>query len=96
MEKTYKILDHTSPMTDDEIRQLYTGHWVYVTNAVFDKYNGLVSGIPTVIGTRAFDGAGDGIYEKYKADSYGERTDMNLLPNRGFISSFQIVGDPIG
>jgi hypothetical protein len=93
MEKTYTILNHDNPMSRDEIRQMYRGHWVYVTNAVFNEYNGLVSGIPAVIGTRPFDGVKDGIYEKYDAAAYGERTDMNLLPNRGFISSFKIVGD---
>jgi hypothetical protein len=91
MGKTYKILNHTEPMTDGEIRQMYKGHWVYVTNAVFDEYNGLVSGIPVVIGNRAFDGVKHGIYDKYDAEEYGERTDMNLLPNRGFISSLRFA-----
>jgi hypothetical protein len=96
MEKTYTILDHDRPMSGDEIRQMYKGHWVYITNAVFNEYNGLVSGIPVVIGATTFDGVDDGIYKAYKSAEYGERTDMNLLPNRGFISSLRIVGDPVG
>ena len=93
MEKTYKLLDHTEPLPIEEIRRLYKGYWVYLVKAKFDEYNAILSGVPVIIGTRAFDGAKDGIYDKYDAEEYGEGTDINLLPNRGFISSFRIAGD---
>jgi hypothetical protein len=96
MEKTYKILDHDRPLPVGEIRTLYRGHWVYIVNAVFNNSNGLISGIPVVIGAKPFDGVSDGIYDKYDADKFGERTDMNLLPNKGVISSLRFVGDSVG
>ena len=42
------------------------------------------------------DGVEDCIYQKYRSEEYEIRTDMNLLPNRGFISSLRIVGDSSG
>jgi hypothetical protein len=92
MEKTYKILANEKVMTDDEIRRLYKGYWVYIVKAVFDENNVFISGIPVIIGTKAHDGAEDGIYEKYKSHEYDERTNLCLLPNRGFISSLRIAG----
>jgi hypothetical protein len=94
--KTYKLLDHTTPLPAEEIRRLYKGYWVFIVNATFDEYNALISGTPVVIGALAFDGVEDGIYEAYESDEYGESTDMNLLPNKGFISSLRIVGDSVG
>jgi len=92
-EKTYKLLNHDNSISIDEIRRLYKGHWVYLVNVMFSEFNGILSGRPVVIGTRAFDGAKDGIYEKYDAGEYAPRADLNLLPNRGFISSLRFVGD---
>ena len=92
MDKTYKLLDHTEPLPIDEIRRLYKGYWVYLVKAQVGEFGEILSGIPVVIGDTAADGAEDGIYEKYRSDEYDIRADLNLLPNRGFISSFRIVG----
>ncbi|MCL2224561.1 MAG: hypothetical protein FWB96_06300 [Defluviitaleaceae bacterium] len=89
MEKTYKLLDHESPLPIDEIRRLYKGYWVYLVKTELDEYNGIVSGIPVVIGARPYDGTGDGIYKKYKTDEYVQRVGLSLLPNRGFISALR-------
>jgi len=92
MSKTYKLLDHTEPLPIDEIRLLYNGFWVYIVKAKLGGHGELLSGIPVVIGTMAADGAEDGIYEKYRSEEYDVRADLNLLPNKGFISSLRIVG----
>ena len=89
MEKTYKILDHTEPLPIDEIRRLYTGYWVYIVNAEIGNHGEIISGIPVIIGNTTADGADDGIYAKYRADIYNERCQLNMLPNRGFISAFR-------
>ena len=96
MAKTYKLLNHTDPLPADEIRRLCMGYWVYIVKAVFSEYNELLSGIPVVIGAMPADGVEDGIYQKYRSEEYEIRADMNLLPNRGFISSLRIVGDSSG
>lgn len=49
-----------------------------------------------IIGSMASDGAEDGIYDKYRADEYEIRADLNLLPNKGFISALRFVGEPVG
>jgi len=89
MEKTYKILDHNSPLPIDEIRRLYKGYWVYIVNAEFSEINELLGGRPVVIGVTPFDGVEDGIYVKYNSDEYVIRADLSLLPNRGFISALR-------
>ena len=96
MEKTYKLLDHSDALSIDEIKQLYNGYWVYIVKAKFGEHGELLSGVPVVIGTMAADGVEDGIYKKYRSDEYEIRTDLNLLPNRGFISSLRVVGDSVG
>ena len=88
MEKTYRFVSHTEPLPIDEIRQMYKGYWVYLVNVEFTTYDGLISGVPVIIGQTPHDGVEDGIYEKYKTKEYEKRADLNLLPKRGFISSF--------
>ena len=92
MKKTYRLLDHAEPLPIDEIRQLYNGFWVYIVKAKLGEHGDLLSGIPVVIGAMAADGAEDGIYERYRSEEYDVRADLNLLPNKGFISSLRIVG----
>ena len=93
MEKTYRVLAHTEPLPIEEIEKLYQGYWVYIVKAKIGEYGKILSGIPVIIGSRASDGAFDGIYEKYNSDEYDIRADLNLLPNRGFISSLKIAGE---
>ena len=92
MNKTYQLVDHGEQMPLDEIKRLYEGYWVYLVKAKIGDNGELLSGIPVVIGVMAADGAEDGIYEKYRSEEYNVRTDLNLLPNKGFISSLRIVG----
>jgi len=89
VEKTYKILNHNEPLSIDEIRRLYKGYWVYIVKATIGEHGKILSGIPVVIGQTTADGAEDGIYTKYRSDEYNQRVQLNLLPNRGFISSFR-------
>jgi len=95
LDKTYKILNHTKPLSIDEIRQLYKGYWIYIVKATIGEHGKILSGIPVIIGQTTADGAEDGIYTKYRSDDYNQRVELNLLPNRGFISSLQpsCVGD---
>ena len=95
MEKTYKILNHTEPLAIDEIRRLYTGYYVYIVKAKIGSHGEILSGIPVIIGDRASDGAEDGIYFKYRSDEYIERAELNMLPNRGFISALRPAGDSV-
>ena len=99
MEKTYKLLDHTEPMTEAEIRQLYMGYWVYIVKAKLTETMGLIEGIPVVIGAVPYDGVEDGIYEKYKSDEYVERVGKSLRYNKDLqfiISSLSTVGEMNG
>ncbi|MDR2600686.1 MAG: hypothetical protein LBC73_10495 [Oscillospiraceae bacterium] len=89
MEKTYKLLEHDEPLLIEEIRRLYNGHWVYLVNATIGEHGKILSGIPVIMGQTTADGAEDGIYIKYRSDEYNERVELNMLPNRGFISSFR-------
>ena len=95
MEKTYKILDHAEPLPIKEIRRLYRGHWVYIVKAEIGSHGEILSGIPVIIGNTTADGAEDGIYAKYRADEYVERVQLNMLPNRGFISALRPAGDSV-
>ena len=90
MEKTYKLLNHTEPMTQEEIERLYDGYWVYVVNTEFTDSSGFIGGIPVVIGKMPFDGAEDGIYSKFDEPKYGEHCDLVLLHDP-FISSLASI-----
>ena len=96
MEKTYKLLDHTEPLPIEEIERLYKGYWVYIVKATIGDYGEPISGVPVVIGATSSDGAEDGIYSQYRSEEYEERVGLNLLTNKGFISSLRIVGDNVG
>ena len=85
--KTYLELNHTKPLTIDEIERLYDGFWVYVVNAEFSEgRRDLVRGIPVVIGTMAYAGSEDDIFDKYDKPEYQPHTEVILL-NDYFISS---------
>ena len=85
-------MNHTEPLALDEIIKLYEGYWVYIVKAKFNEYGGMLCGIPVVIGLTQADGVDDGIYEQYNSDEYDIRADLNLLPNKGFISSLRVMG----
>ena len=89
MSKTYKLLEHKEALSIDEIRRLYKGYWVYIVKAKLGENGSILSGIPVIIGKTTADGVEDGIYSKYRSDEYNERVELNMLPNRGFISSFR-------
>lgn len=89
MEKTYQFVQHESPITIKEIRNLYKGYWVYIVNSELSETNAIISGIPVIIGSCAYDGTEDGIYKKYKTDEYVPRVGVGLLPNKGFISALR-------
>ena len=93
MGKTYKLLDHTEPMTIDEIGELYDGYWVFITNVQRSEEGRVVSGVPAVVGIMAYDGAEDDVFDQFWADEYGECVDRSFMHNQGFISALQIVGD---
>ena len=92
MEKTYKFVHHDTPLTRQEISQLYDGWWVYVVNAEFTKTNGFVRGIPVVIGEKRYDGAEDGIYAKYRDEKYEERCDIPLLYDETILALLEMEG----
>lgn len=96
MEKTYKILDHVEPLPIEEIEEMYKGYWVYLVKAKIGEFGEVLSGIPVIIGNTTADGVEDGIYDKYRTEEYEVRAELNLLPNRGFISALRFVGEPIG
>ena len=91
MSKTYKLLDHTEPVSMSEIRRLYEGYWVFIVKAKLTKTGGLIEGIPVVIGTVPYDGVEDGIYDKYRSDEYIERVGKSLRYNKDLMSLLRIV-----
>ena len=92
MEKTYKFVNHSAPISEAEIRRLYDGYWVYIVKARFTETGGIVEGIPVIIGEAPHDGVEDGIYKQYKTSEYTERVGLSLLHDIGVISSLRIVG----
>jgi len=92
MEKTYKFVEHehSEPLSMDEIRKLYRGYWVFMVNVTFSETREILSGKPVIIGLRQYDGAFDGIYDKYDAPEYGVTTDRSLLTNK-FITSLRMA-----
>jgi hypothetical protein len=93
MEKSYKILSHTEEIPVEEIRELYKGYWIYIVKARFTETGSLISGLPVIAGKASYDGVEDGIYDKFKAEIYAERTGFNLLENTGFISALAFAGE---
>ncbi|MCL2198272.1 MAG: hypothetical protein FWB80_05070 [Defluviitaleaceae bacterium] len=91
MDKTYKFVNHENPLPMEEIRQLYEGYWVFLVNANFSETMELLSGRPVIIGARQYDGALDGIYEKYDSPEYGITADKSLLTKK-FITSLRAAG----
>jgi hypothetical protein len=91
MEKTYKLLNHTEPISEAEIELLYDGYWVFIVKAKCTETGELIEGIPVVIGAVPYDGVEDGIYDKYKSVEYDECLGRSLRHNRGFISCLRIV-----
>jgi len=92
-EKTYKFLNHDTPIPLEEIRKLYDGYWVYMVNVERDEFNGIIRAIPVIAGVRPHDGAFDGIYDKYRADEYMPTGGKSFLRNRFFISSLRWSSD---
>ena len=86
MEKTYRFVEHTKPLTEKEIETLYDGYWVFIVNARFTETNGLIDGIPVIIGDMPYDGVEDGIYDKYKDAKYDIQCDMVLTHDK-FLAS---------
>jgi hypothetical protein len=89
MEKTYKFVENAESLPLDEIKERYTGHWIYLVNVKFSETNGIISGKPVVIGNAPYDGVEDGIYKPFRAEEYEPRAGMSLLPNKGFISALR-------
>ena len=86
MEKTYKFVEHTEPLTRLEIKALYDGYWVFIVNARFTETNGFIDGVPVIIGAKPYDGVEDGIYDKYNGFEYDIQCDMVLTHNKFLVS----------
>ena len=41
MEKTYRLLDHTEPISYEEIERLYDGYWVFIIKAKLTETGGV-------------------------------------------------------
>jgi|GEM_PF-3529659 len=81
MAKSYAFVHHDHPLSMEEIRELYRGYWVYMVNAEFIEGNGVVSGRPVVIGTRAYAGSVDGIYDQFKSEEFQPSFGKSFLLN---------------
>ena len=92
MEKTYKLLNNYSPLLYEEIEKQYDGYWIYLVNVNYSDEGRILNGVPVIMGSMPYDGAEDGIYEKYKAVKYEKRIGVSLLPNDSFISCLHIIG----
>jgi hypothetical protein len=90
MEKSYKLLDYKEPMPVEEIERLFDGYWVYLVNTLYGSDGQLVSGIPVVCGDVCYAGAGDGIYNQFDTEEYGEHSELYLY-KPGFVSALEIV-----
>ena len=92
---TYRIVDHTEPMTREEIKQLYDGYWVYIVNSEFTDTNGFIRGIPAVIGAFPYDGAEEGIYTKFKEEKYEDRCSLVFTHNQFIASLPSVKGEAV-
>jgi hypothetical protein len=80
----YQIIENPQMMSVEEIDKEFDGKWVYLTHTVRTPQRMLIEAMPVVIGDCPFDGVEDGIYEKFRDGSWGNRTSYTLLHNPEF------------
>jgi len=73
----YVIPEHErKSMSKKEIREVYSGKWVFLTNVKDNPF----SAIPTVIADKSYGGTEDGIYEQFEdVSEYGTTSYISLL-----------------
>lgn len=90
----YEIIENPRIMTREEIRNQYTGKWVYVVKANITQHGELIEGMPVVLGEYQFDGVDEGIYEQWDTPEYEERLSYMLIPAGNCIASvYGMVAD---
>ena len=81
-------------LTANEIEATYDGKWVYIANAQYTPYRGLLGGVPVVVADDIFEGQDDGFYDQFRVDEYAPRTDRDYIPREPMILTFSgFVGD---
>ena len=93
-----KILRNPTYKTIDEIRKIFAGKWVLVTNCELSEYNQVLGGIPVAEADSPFEGQADGFYDEYKDPKYSPRMskNMNYDDVPGFVNFFgtaEMVGE---
>ncbi|MCL2079631.1 MAG: hypothetical protein FWH17_07305 [Oscillospiraceae bacterium] len=76
----YTVLNNAEMLTREEIKELYDGKWIYLTNCEFTPGSKLIRGIPRVVADKQAEGVNDGIYDVYRdSERFGETYGHNLL-----------------
>ena len=76
----YTILNNAEMLTREEIKNLYDGKWIYLTNCEFTPGSKLIRGIPRVVADKQYDGVDDGIYNLFDdTEQFGETYGHTLL-----------------
>ena len=65
-------------MDAGEIKAMYDGKWVFITNANYTPHMKFLGGVPVVIADHIFEGQADGFYDEYDGEQYSPRTDKDL------------------
>jgi len=70
-------VDNPAYMETIDIKTLYNGKWVFITNANYTPHMRLLGGVPAVIADQIFEGQADGFYDEYDDERYSPRTDID-------------------
>ena len=70
-------INNPAYMAADEIKALYNGKWVFITNANYTPHMRFLGGIPVVVADQIFEGQADGFYDEFDDQQYSPRTDKD-------------------
>ncbi|MDR0460288.1 MAG: hypothetical protein LBH62_02455 [Nitrososphaerota archaeon] len=74
-------------LSREELKSLYIGKFVFLTNVKFTEFMGLVEGIPVIVADSAYEDVEKGIYKEfYNEETYGVVFGYDLVqyPRLGF------------
>ena len=77
--------------TYDQIKQLYDGKWIFLTNVEFSKGLKILKGTPAVLADRAFEDHSSGIYDELENGEYGKTATTDLTHMAAHINVASIL-----
>ena len=75
----------------DQIKQLYDGKWIFLTNVEFSKGLRILKGTPVVLADRAFEEHAGGIYDELENGEHGKTATTDLTNMAAHINVASIL-----